>query len=211
MKIIFGFMTFALMAASFTACSRDTRIDALESNQKAQKEQARMEQERQDVMQQHLEKIQKVTPAWFLNPMPSDATGFYAVGAGVSPQMNSSMEISQLQAEFDLAKTYRQHLSGSERSYEKVTGTGSIHQYTKLVDKIVDAVPVVGFEVIHRKVVPLGDRVYTWTMLKLPYDQFNRALGQVKSRQASNQIKGEFDALKNRLEDLRQSKKAGTE
>jgi len=200
-------LTAVILVGSFSGCSGKSRLDVLEDNQEVRQAQAEIEQDRQNTAQKRLEKIQKATPGWYLNSMPADATGVYAVGAGVAPQMNQSMEMAALQAEFDLAKTFGQRLSGGERSYEKVSSTGNIHQYTKLIDKIVDSVPVVGFEVIHRTVVPIGDRVYVWTMLKLPYDEFNRALGQIKDRNAGRQIDKEFDDLQQRLEQFRRSQK----
>ena len=56
-------------------------------------------------------------PAWALQPPRPDAEGMYAVGAAESASLNVAQKKAILDAEFGLAKQYRQELSGSERSF----------------------------------------------------------------------------------------------
>ena len=65
----------------------------------------------------------------------------------------------------------KQELSGSERAFERGDSEGNVAtQTTFLVDKIVDAVPVIGYDVIEQKMTPVEGVYETFVLLKLPYD-----------------------------------------
>lgn len=145
-----------------------------------------------------------VAPNWYLAPPPSDGTGFYAVGYSRSKQMGHALKSARLQAEFELAKMYRQELSGSERAFERGNTDGDVvTQTTFLIDKIVDAVPIVGYTVVEQKMKPVNGVFETFVLLKLPYDEFNKVLKSQREQELDKTVQASFDDLERRLANRR--------
>ena len=147
-------------------------------------------------------------PDWVLRPPRADATGIYAVGIGESKKLRTSMNSARLQGEFGLAKAYKQEISGSERSYEQDNGGESVsEQYTALIDKLVERVPVVGFEVIEQEVMVIGGKYSTFVLLKLPYDEFNAVLRDQRRATHDDTIVAAFDSLEKRIDKRRDERR----
>lgn len=141
-------------------------------------------------------------PAWALQPPRPDAEGMYAVGAAESASLNVAQKKAILDAEFGLAKQYRQELSGSERSFTQERNDRSLaSQYTQLIDKLVARVPVVGFEVVKQEVKSVHGTFHSWILLKLPYAQFNRILQEQRAESVEASVQKEFDELDRRLKE----------
>lgn len=177
------------------------RLEALE-NQREANETARIE--KATVKQQ--EEIDAL-PEWVLNPPVSDTTGFYGVGIAQSKQLNHSRRAARLQAEFELAKQTGQELSGSERSFEQGGASGEVNaQTTFLIDQIVDSIPVVGYQIVDQKLTTLNGQFHAYTLLKLPYEEFNKALQQLKNKSNNTYVQKQFDDLERRLSKRRTEK-----
>ena len=126
----------------------------------------------------------------------------YAVGAAESASLNVAQKKAILDAEFGLAKQYRQELSGSERSFTQERNDRSLaSQYTQLIDKLVARVPVVGFEVVKQEVKSVHGTFHSWILLKLPYAQFNRILQEQRAESVEASVQKEFDELDRRLKE----------
>lgn len=141
-----------------------------------------------------------VAPSWYLSPPDADSEGFYGVGYAKSKNLGHALKAARLQAEFALAKMYRQELSGSERAFERGNSDGDVlTQTTFLIDKIVDAVPVVGYSVVEQKMTPVNGVYETFVLLKLPYDEFNAVLKSQRERELDQTVQASFDDLERRL------------
>lgn len=156
---------------------------------------------RKTAVEQAKEQLENV-PTWYLAPPKNDSMGIVGVGAAVSKDMHHAVKKSKLQAEFALAKNYRQELSGSERIYEREGATGELIQTSQfLIDKLVDSVPVVGYEMLDQQILVNPDGKYqVYTLLKLPFDEFNKVLQQIKSESQDSKELAAFDDLERRLE-----------
>lgn len=160
--------------------------------------------ERQAAQQSQRKEEIATSPRWFLSPPEADGTGFFGVGYARSKQMGHALKAARLQAEFELAKMYRQELSGSERAFERGNTEGDVvGQTTFLIDKIVDAVPIVGYTVVEQKMVPLNGVFETFVLLKLPYDEFNKVLQAQRERELDKTVQASFDDLERRLNNRR--------
>ncbi len=160
-----------------------------------------------EALQEDRENELDVTPSWFISPPVADETGFYGVGYAHSKHLGHAVKSAKLQAEFELAKMYKQELSGSERAYEKGTDDGDVvTQTTFLIDKIVEAVPVVGYSVVDQKITPVAGVYEVFVQLKLPYDEFNRVLKSQKAGEVDTKVKAAFDDLERRLNKRRKQK-----
>lgn len=193
---------FAALAISACSSSPDTEMaKRLLDLEEAQKEiVANQKAEAQELREKEMDAM----PDWFLEPPKPDETGFYGVGYMKSKHMGHAVKGARLNAEADLAKQYKQELSGSERSFEQGNNSGDVAiQTTFLIDKIMDSVPVVGYTVVEQVMVPIDGTYETFALLKLPYDEFNRVLQSVKAESFDKKVRGEFDDLERRLKDRR--------
>ncbi|MFT6653961.1 MAG: hypothetical protein ACJAWI_000714 [Marinomonas primoryensis] len=147
-------------------------------------------------------------PDWYLNPPKNDDFGIMGVGAASSKDMHHALKKARLQAEFELAKNYRQELSGSERVYERENGMGTLVQTSQfLIDKLVDSVPIVGYDMVEQKIQVLPDGQFqAYSLLKLPYDEFNKVLQSIKLDSQDARELEAFDDLERRLEAKRNRK-----
>lgn len=147
-------------------------------------------------------------PDWYLAPPKNDGYGLVGVGAASSKDMHLAVKKARLQAEFELAKNYRQELSGSERSYEREDAAGNLVQTSQfLIDKLVDAVPIVGYDLVDQKLMVLPDgKFQAFTLLKLPFDEFNKVLQSIKADSQDAKELEAFNDLERRLEAKRNRK-----
>lgn len=197
----------AAAALMMAACSTTVPDPDVELNKRLvalEQQQLEMKERQQAREQIQREKELDLMPDWVLDPPAADSTGFYGVGVAQSKQLNHARKSARLQAEFELAKMYRQELSGSERAFEEGNTEGDVTSQTVfLIDKIVDAVPVVGYQVVEQTMVPLNGVMYSAVLLKLPYDKFNEVLKQQRAEEQDKKIQAHFDDLERRLKDRR--------
>lgn len=167
-----------------------------------------MEQARQEAAIDNAKAMLDTVPDWYTQTPQSDESGMYGAGSATSKDMNIAMKKARLQAEFELAKMYKQELSGSERVYERENAAGELVQTSQfLIDKLVDSVPLVGYTIVEQKlmVAPQGGFL-AYTLLKLPYDEFNRVLQSAKAESQDEREVTAFNDLERRLQQRRQEK-----
>ena len=181
------------------------------SNQALLKPQFEIEKLRREVNQERLDEAQqrreaeiKMLPSWVLTPLQADQTGFYAVGMAESKSIFFVMKKAKMQAEFELAKQYRQLLSGSERSFERENTAGELQtQTTVLIDKLIDEVPIIGYDIVKQQIIAVNGMHTAYILLKMPYEQYNKVLQAQKETQTETKISNAFDALQIRLKSRR--------
>ncbi|ALU46164.1 LPP20 family lipoprotein [Pseudoalteromonas rubra] len=168
----------------------------------AQREQQQIEQAQRQAKATQQAQTQELAalPEWVLTPPVASDSGFYGVGVAQSKQLNHARKAARLQAEFELAKQTNQVLSGSQRAFEQGDADGNVEtQTTFLIDQIVDAVPVVGYEVVDQKMVAMNGQFHSYVLLKLPYSQFNKVLKQLRADSDNARVQRHFDELERRL------------
>ena len=193
-KITGAALALLLVGCSSTPTKTDIAID-----------QAKADAVKMDAAQEVAEQTLESVPSWVINPPKSDAVGVYGVGIGQSKKLDVSMKKGSLNAQYELAKSFGQVLSGNERSYTKDGAAGSTDDFTQLVDSIVAEVPVNGYEVIENKVVAMNGEYTNYTLLRLTYDQLGKGLELAQQESTDTKIKSEFNDLYDRLESLKQN------
>lgn len=114
----------------------------------------------------------ETVPEWFLNAPNNDASGIYAVGTSSSNNLQFSMNAARLNAEFSLAKTLNQEVSGRERSYMHAGSNGEVQSDTETVTtKFVDSSDIVGVETVKNAVSLVDGKYIVYTLLHLSYDK----------------------------------------
>lgn len=145
------------------------------------------------------EKISNV-PEWFLMPPKSDDTSTYGVGSGESRNIDFAMKKADLNAQYELAKSFSQELSGNEQSYNKENNFEMKEQYTRLIDSIVSSVQVNGYETLEHKVVAENGRFSVYKLVRLSYDRFSQAI-EKRHGSVQAEVKAAFQQLQQRLEE----------
>lgn len=197
-------MIIVIVFSVLSGCSSTGNQD---SNQARLKQQFEIEKLRRDFNQEKLDVAQlqreaeiETLPYWVLTPLQADQTGFYAVGMAESKSIFFVMKKAKMQAEFELAKQYRQLLSGSERSFEQENTAGELQTHTTLlIDKLIDEVPIIGYDIVKQKIIAVNGKHTAYILLKMPYEQYNKVLQAQKENQAETKVASAFDALQTRL------------
>ena len=199
-----AFISLSMALLHGCASSSNQLNDSARLAQQLEQQKAEQVKQYKKAEQQRLESELSAVPAWALSPPQADSTGIYAVGIADSKKLQTVIRKARLEAEFELAKQYNQEISGSERAYEQDNGGEQItEQYTALIDKLVDRIPVKGFSVIKQDVAVLDGRYHAYILLKLPYDEFNAVLQQEKIAEKDSKIKAAFNELEVRLQQRR--------
>lgn len=172
--------------------------------EKEQISEAKAQKKSMDLRNKELNDKIDALPKWVLKPPAADRTGLHAVGIGGSDNLQVSLRKAVLEAEFGLAKLYRQELAGSERMFTTDDAVGSNQRYEALIDKLVQSVPIVGYTVKNQVVKPVDGRYESYVLLHLPYDQYNEVLKMEKAKSMDKEMKAAFDDLERRLELRRQ-------
>lgn len=193
-----------IVLSVLSGCSSTNNQDLNKTLLKQQFEMEKLRREfNQEILELEKQKREeeiKTLPPWVLNPLPADQTGFYAVGMAESSSILFVMKKAKMQAEFELAKQYRQLLSGSERSFERENTAGELQtQTTVLIDKLIDEVPIVGYGIVKQKIIAINGKHTAYILLKMPYEQYNKVLQAQKETQAETTIANAFDALQTLL------------
>lgn len=191
-----------LSSLLITACSSNDSIAEREHQIAEERAVYLTEREERDNkrLNEHLDEV----PEWVLNIPRPDATGIYAVGIGESKKLRTSLNSARLQGEFGLAKVYKQELSGQERSYEQDNGGEAVsEQYTAIIDKLVERVSVVGYEVIEQETVVIQGKYSSYVLLKLPFEEFNNVLREQRKLAKDKTITNAFNDLEKRLDKRR--------
>lgn len=200
----------AVAAVALAGCASNSTKTMEEVQKDAAKAAAvRVEAETKaaEVRQKQMEKHIAAVPKWSLQAPKPDASGIYAIGLAKSDDLALAIRKATLDAEFGLAKVYRQELSGSERSSVSDRNDRRMGaQYTAIVDKLVARVNVVGYEVVEQDIRPMDGLYHGFILVKLPYDSMNRVLQDQKSESLDANTKAAFDDLERRVRQRQQDR-----
>lgn len=152
-------------------CSKNPMQQAIKDQERLERHLAAQEERRAERQKLAGEEQLSSLPSWVVTKPRPDGTGMYGVGIGESRDLTNAIRKSNLQARFDVAKEIENVLTAEE------TMTGSSDSnYRYIVNSFVNQVDLAGVEDVMREVQsgPRGFRAYT--LVKLPYDDFNEAL-----------------------------------
>lgn len=180
------------------------------------KEEAQIAAAREKVAAERLERETKAAegylkrvPSWVSDPPRADGEAVYAVGTGESRRLDLAQRKAVLTAEFDLAKQYRQALSGSEQLFQRDGGGSASPQerYTLLIDRLVDRVELAGQEVIRRETVVRDGVYHHFALVKLSWQDMERVLARQRAGSVDKSIDEQFAELDRRLRAHREQRR----
>lgn len=148
-------------------------------------------------------------PKWFLNQPKNDDSGVYAVGTATSNNLQFSMNHAKLNAEFSIAKSLNQELSGRERAFMSSDSNGNVSSDAEsVVTKFIDSADIVGVDTVENE-VQLNEGKYTvYTLVYMSYEQQANILGRKAgntTRDSAKQAYAEIEAeLRRRADERKQ-------
>lgn len=187
------------------ACSSTrTAADVAQEAAKAERVREDADQARLDRKQALVEQKLKATPKWALEPLRIDGDGVYAVGFGESDKAAVAIKRAMLEAEFGIAKKYKQELSGQERVAVSDRGERSLSQgYSQLIDSLVASVPMAGSEVIQQEVKAIQGQVSVWVLMRMSHDQMQKMASSEGGAAQDARTKAAFEDLERRVRERR--------
>lgn len=128
------------------------------------------------VKNEAMEKSISEAPDWFMTPPHSDENGVFATAMGQADNLMAARNMATLNAEFAIAKTIHQEVSGRERQNTEVRDgrTQTINDQT--IVKYVRQANVVGYNTVDQKVVVENGQYVYYVLLHLPYSKMQRML-----------------------------------
>ncbi|WP_435277320.1 hypothetical protein ACMAZF_20440 (plasmid) [Psychrobium sp. nBUS_13] len=152
-----------------------------------------------EAIEQRLEQLKDSlaqVPDWYLEVPKPDATGVYGVGFGEANKVHYSLKLSEQRAKFDLATQIKQVFTGQDRTYEQLNTDADLSsQSTSLIDAVVDSVPLSGVERVKREVFVVGTKVHAYSLLKMPYSQYNKLLSEAQSIESNSAMDAAFEKM----------------
>lgn len=144
-------------------------------------------------------------PSWYLNTPQSNGVGFYAAGTGASSTIEMAVTKARINSEFELAKKYKQIVSGVERSYSsEVTNSQTdsskvISTTEQTIDKLVANAELSNYKVEETKVVREGGKFRVYLLTFINYDQNNDGSDDLY-REVKSEAREAFEDLERRVD-----------
>ncbi len=189
MNIVSVLVTALLVGCSSTSPVTNSHMDLLE----------KQVEHRQAEVQKEAERKLALVPDWVLNPPKADEDGVYGVGISDSKQLDVALKKAAISADYSLAKTLGQELSGNEQSFIRESSSRSAHQYTELIDSIVRSVPVHNVDTVKQEVKVIGGSYHVYKLVKLSFEQFEHSLMKQSDSTLRDEVKESFIDLERRL------------
>lgn len=210
MKKMTGAVAVLALAAMAGCSSTPTAKDIAKEEAAAAAVRAKAAEARTEREQASAEAYMSKVPKWVVEPPKGDGEVVYAVGVGQSSSMDLAQKKAALEAQFELAKGFKQALSGSERQYRRDNGKAGVDErFTVLIDQVVDRVPLAGYEVIRRETVPIAGAFHNFVLMKASYSEMQRILSERSAERRDRSIDQQFDELERRLKEYRKEREAG--
>lgn len=144
-------------------------------------------------------------PSWYLNSPDSNDLGFYAAGTGASSTIEMAVTKARINSEFELAKKYKQIVSGVERSYSsEVTNSQTdsskvVTTTEQTIDKLVANAELSNYKVEDTKVVREGGKFRVYLLTFINYDQNNDGADDLY-REVKSEARESFKELERRVD-----------
>lgn len=188
---LFALLLAPALLAGCASSSLDRALEREEAlHERLQEREAQYAEQRQAFGTEQLETL----PEWVITKPRPDGTGMYGVGIGESPDLTQAIRKSNLQARFDITKEVNLELSAEET----LVGSGD-SDYRYIVNSFVKQVDMTGVEDVAREIQsgPRGFRIYT--LVKLPYREFNQALASFGSADGRETVDSAYKRLMDRV------------
>ncbi|AEH16299.1 LPP20 family lipoprotein [Shewanella baltica] len=115
-------------------------------------------------------------PEWFLNPPMSNNDGVYATAMGQADNLMMARNIANLNAEYAIAKTVSQEVSGRERQNTEVRNGRTNQSNDETIVKLVNKAKVVGYNHVNTTVQVENGKYVVYMLLHLPYEKLERMI-----------------------------------
>src|SRR5690554_1870235 len=144
-------VSIVIVAIALGGCASTKQSDMARDHLKAQAQFEKAEAERKAKANEVLKSQISDWPAWATEQPSNGPAGIYAVGMASSSDPSIALRKAKLKAEFELAQSVRQEISGQERQADLDDGFADVRsEYELLVDRFVASVPLRGHQVVEQ-------------------------------------------------------------
>ncbi|WP_435000114.1 hypothetical protein ACRZ5S_22280 (plasmid) [Vibrio scophthalmi] len=159
-------------------------------------------------LEQSIERVDETIstmPNWYLNTPESNDMGFYAAGTGASSTIEMAVTKARINSEFELAKKYKQIISGVERSYSsEVTNSQTdsskvVTTTEQTIDKLVANAQLSNYKIEETKVLREGSKYRVYLLTFINYDQNNDGSDELY-REVKSEAREAFQDLERRVD-----------
>lgn len=183
------------MSIFLTACASDPVQDYQEAQERELKHKTEI-----------MESTLADAPQWYLSPPKSDINGVYATATASSSDLQYSRELAIFQAEYAIAKTINNEVSGKERQHRSQSGGVFRSTADQTIVKRVAGADVLGYRVVSQE-FRIENGLYTsYVLLHMPYDMQQK---MIDSR--DNSFKNTADAQYRDVETFQPAVTVGVE
>lgn len=148
-------------------------------------------------------------PDWFLNPPKNNSKGIYGVGTATSKNLQHTLNLAKLNAEFSIAKTLNQEVSGRERAYMASSENGNVETDSEsVITKFVDSADIVGVNTVEAKAELNGGLYTVYTLIHLSYEEQAKIIGRKANSTTKVSAKKAYAEIEQEL--LRRAKERQT-
>lgn len=109
-------------------------------------------------------------PDWFLTPPISDAAGVYATAMASSGDLQYARELAIFQAEYSIAKTINNAVSGKERLHRSQSAGGFRSTADQTVVKKVAGADVLGYRIVSQEFRIENGLYASYVLIHMPYE-----------------------------------------
>lgn len=140
-------------------------------------------------------------PGWVVDTPTNGPSGIFAVGQASSSDPAIALQKARLKAEFELAQSVRQEISGQERQAEMDDGySANRSEYELLVDRFVAAVPLRGHQVIEQDVRAFNGKAIASVLARISQDELKELVDSSREAWAGLSSDKAFNKLEKRIE-----------
>jgi len=161
----------AALAILVSGCS--TTYDAGEHHAEMKKAQYDLEVEKR-------EETRDSIPEWFLEPLKSNESGFYAVGNGQSKVLHSAIRKAELRAQVGLAGNVSQLITAQEKMFNKSSMSGDGETLQTAIESFIQEQDVAGTEFDRKEVTIVGNEYIVYVRAFLPVKDIQAAKAKLK-------------------------------
>jgi hypothetical protein len=155
-----------LSVAMVTGCS--STYDAGEHHAELQQKKYELEVEQRE---EALESI----PDWFLEPLRSNDSGFYAVGNGKAKSLHTAIRKAELRAQVGLAGNVSQLITAQEKMFNKSSLAGDGENIQSAIESFINEQDVAGTVYDRKEVALVGNEYVVYVRAFLPVKEIQAA------------------------------------
>ena len=194
----------AITVALGGCASAPDPTQAMKKRLEVEKLQRQAASERREAREERLQERIERLPSWVTEKPQADSDGVYGVGVARSTDMSAAMDKASLKADFDIAKQFKQQISGLSKDFTADENGRGSQQFEQVVERFVAAVDMSGQETVEKKVIPVDGKYTAAVLSHLSFDRMEQILARKNDLKGQDRMAKAIEELRNRVKTAQQ-------